>query len=88
MDATRGLRRGGWGLDPFTARSALASLRQAAHTDAPGASRLSPREVEGLNLRAQGGLIRELARHLCISENTVKAHFQKIHDKLQSMPAS
>ncbi|MEI8056239.1 MAG: response regulator transcription factor [Actinomycetes bacterium] len=48
-----------------------------------GAGTLSPREVEVLNLMAQGLNNRVIAEKLFISENTVKNHIRSIHEKLQ-----
>lgn len=88
LDATRGLRNGGSGLDPFTARSALATIRCAPNTGDPAPPRLTARELQVLELRAQGTPVRQLAMDLYISVNTVKAHLRNIHVNLQSKPTT
>ena len=48
----------------------------------PAADLLSPRELEVLQLVAAGNTNREAARHLFISEATVKTHLLNIYAKL------
>ena len=44
--------------------------------------RITPRELEILNLIAQGMSNREIADRLFVSENTVKTHSSRVFDKL------
>jgi len=44
---------------------------------------LTPREMQVLNLVAQGKSNKEIARELCIEEKTVKNHMSNIFAKLQ-----
>jgi ATP/maltotriose-dependent transcriptional regulator MalT len=44
--------------------------------------RITPRELEILNLMAQGMSNREIAEKLFVSENTVKTHSSRVFDKL------
>ena len=44
--------------------------------------RITPRELEILNLIAQGMSNREIAGRLFVSENTVKTHSSRVFDKL------
>jgi DNA-binding CsgD family transcriptional regulator len=44
--------------------------------------RITPRELEILNLIAQGMSNREIAERLFVSENTVKTHSSRVFDKL------
>jgi len=43
---------------------------------------ITPREMEILELIAQGLSNREIAEKLCVSENTVKTHSSRVFDKL------
>lgn len=43
---------------------------------------LTPRELEVLQLIAEGLSTREMADRLCVSENTVKTHCSRVFDKL------
>ncbi len=57
-----------------------AKLMQQVRT--PGEERLSARELEILHLVAQGKSNKEIARHLHISQATVKTHLLHIYEKL------
>jgi DNA-binding NarL/FixJ family response regulator len=64
-------------------RHILTRLSQwAAETDAPSVDNLSGREVEVLQLVAQGRSNREIAGDLFLSEGTVKIHISHIMGKL------
>ena len=43
---------------------------------------VTPRELEVLQLIAEGLSTREMAERLCVSENTVKTHCSRVFDKL------
>ena len=63
----------------------VAMSEQIAVSAAPRVSspyRLSPRELDVLQLIAEGLSTREMADRLCVSENTVKTHCSRIFDKL------
>ncbi|MCC6904460.1 MAG: response regulator transcription factor, partial [Anaerolineae bacterium] len=49
----------------------------------PASDQLSSREIEVLELVAQGNTNREIGSHLKISEATVKTHLVHIYEKLQ-----
>jgi DNA-binding NarL/FixJ family response regulator len=50
--------------------------------DGPGVANLSKRELEVLNVMAQGGTDKETANRLFISLNTARTHSQRIIQKL------
>ena len=54
-------------------------VRDAARVEALG---LTPRELEILELIAQGLSTREMAERVGVSENTVKTHASRVFDKL------
>ena len=47
-----------------------------------GRQRLTPRELQVLQLAAQGNIGREIAERLVVSPATVKSHFEHIYEKL------
>ncbi len=55
---------------------------EPSHSSQPTPERLSPREIEVLQLLAQGQTNREIANHLIISVSTVKIHVEHILAKL------
>lgn len=61
----------------------LAGAPSAAPRDEATASDLSPREMEVLQLLAEGKSNREIAMSLYLSENTVKNHVNSILSKLR-----
>ena len=87
LASVEALRDGGSALDPFAARIAIASFRRTERLGAQAGPRLNQREWEVLNLRAQGTMLREIARQFYISENTVKNHLLRIREKLLGMSA-
>lgn len=54
----------------------------AAGGDAPSGTELTPREIEIIRELAKGASNRDIARHLVISENTVKNHVRNVLAKL------
>jgi len=74
--AIRATARGEAVLAPPVAAKLMQQIR------APGEERLSARELEILSLVAQGKSNKEIARHLHISQATVKTHLLHIYAKL------
>lgn len=77
----------------FVALGLWAGMRLTPRPAAPGFARneaairslgLSPRECEILDLLASGQSIKELARTLGISPNTVKTHVARVYEKLDA----
>lgn len=64
------------------APSAAAALVRRATTKAPAGPMLSPRELEVLQLVAQGGSNPAIGRALFLSETTVKTHLGHVFEKL------
>lgn len=80
--ALRSLQRGGAPIDPMIARRILALLPQdAVPTPAPPVQ-LSARELDILNLVAQGYGNREIADLLGLSRLTIESHTRNIYRKL------
>jgi DNA-binding NarL/FixJ family response regulator len=72
-------------ISPSMATKLLDEFKQMSRSDRQQASspRLTDRELEVLNLVAQGLNNRDIAKRLFISENTVKNHVRNILEKLQ-----
>ena len=77
MDAIRSVVTGGVPLDPKAARVMLNSQRGMRPADP-----LSSREREVLVLLCKGMANKQIARHLGISERTVKAHLTHVFQRL------
>jgi DNA-binding NarL/FixJ family response regulator len=77
MDAIRSVVTGGVPLDPKAARVMLNSQRDMRPADP-----LSSREREVLVLLCKGMANKQIARHLGISERTVKAHLTHVFQRL------
>lgn len=75
VEAIRRAAEGGTILDDHLEQRVLATMRTRR-------AELSPREREVLGLLAQGLSNREIARHLFLSEATVKTHLIHVYDKL------
>ncbi|HWT21898.1 MAG TPA: response regulator transcription factor [Solirubrobacteraceae bacterium] len=71
-----------WARTALEARHAGGFGRPAPRPDDPRAVDLSPRELQVLREIAEGADNSEIARHLVISENTVKTHVHSILRKL------
>jgi NarL family two-component system response regulator LiaR len=79
--AIRQVHNGESWLDPLVARRLLQELAPRAGQD-PEDESLTPREIEVLQLVAQGHTNRQIAEELSISEATVRTHMSKILGKL------
>ena len=85
VDSINEVVRGGSVISPMMASKLFANVRQLLrHRDIVAGRRptLTGREVEVLQLVAQGMTSREIGEKLFISENTVKNHVRNILDKL------
>src|SRR5579862_2329457 len=84
-DAVRAVARGGIWIDPTLPRKIFDVFQTHAKGPAAGptnASRLTRREREILACVAEGISNLEIARKLCISEQTVKTHLSRVFAKL------
>jgi len=79
--AIRQVHSGESSLHPTVARRLLQELAPSAGADA-GGEPLTPREVQVLQLVAQGYTNRQIGEELSISETTVRTHMSKILGKL------
>jgi DNA-binding NarL/FixJ family response regulator len=89
---TEGIRTvmdGGASLDPVMARYLL-NNQSRYNLQKDGATRLSPREIQILDLLAKGQLQKQIADELDISPKTVGFHIGHIYEKLevQNAPAA
>ena len=84
VEAIRAVYRGEARLHPDIARKLM---EQVAHQSAPSSEshveNLTERELDVINLVAQGRSNQEIAKELVISEKTVKTHVSNILSKLQ-----
>jgi DNA-binding NarL/FixJ family response regulator len=76
LRAVRAAHRGETVLAPSVADQLIGQIRR------PAARTLSDRELQVLRLVADGASNREAAKHLFISEASIKTHLQHIYDKL------
>lgn len=82
LNGIRSALKGGAPIDPGIARFILETLRDEQHkTDEDRA--LSKRELEVLNLLAEGLAKKEIADRLNISSHTVDNYMRRIYEKLQ-----
>jgi DNA-binding NarL/FixJ family response regulator len=81
IDAVRAVSQGASSLSPSIAHFLIQEFRnnQAVGTE----ETLTPREVELLNLSAQGLIYKEIGEKLSISSGTVHSHIKRIYRKLQ-----
>lgn len=63
----------------FTAKDLSAALRRRA---SPAGPQLSRRELEVLDLLAEGLGVAAISRHLFVSDSTTKTHIARLYDKL------
>ncbi len=80
--AAQGAAQGESLVDPAVLKKVLAQFRHLAQDGSGHADKLSPREKEVLEALTAGLSNKEIARQLCITEQTVKAHFRSIYRKL------
>ncbi|HKA27518.1 MAG TPA: response regulator transcription factor [Gaiellaceae bacterium] len=82
--AIRAAHRGELQLDPAVAGPLMSSLRERAGPAAyDGAARLTPRELDVVNLVGEGKANKEIARELGIGERTARTHVSSALRKLQ-----
>lgn len=79
--AVRAVARGQYVLEPGASKSLVSRLRQGEST-APTTASLSEREIEVLELLAQGCSNRAIAEKLFVSESTVRFHVHHLLQKL------
>lgn len=70
-------------VSPSKAIRLLEEFRETNEVSRNGGNRLTPREIEVLQLVAQGASNKEIAASCYVSETTVKAHLRKILEKLR-----
>jgi two-component system NarL family response regulator len=82
IEAVRAVSQGSSSLSPSIAHFLIEEFRsnQAVSTE----DALTPREVELLNLSAQGLMYKEIGERLSISGGTVHSHIKRIYRKLQA----
>jgi DNA-binding NarL/FixJ family response regulator len=68
--------------DTFIAPGLAAAIERKMN--APDRPKLSPREIQALELLVDGFTIAQIARRLFISESTAKTHVQNIYGKLEA----
>jgi DNA-binding NarL/FixJ family response regulator len=82
IDAVRSVAAGGSPLSPAASAALVGAVREA-RTEARGTRfGLSAREVEIMDLVAQGHANKAIARKLFLAEKTVKNHLNRIYPKL------
>jgi DNA-binding NarL/FixJ family response regulator len=79
------LRSGGAPINPIIARQIVKRFKRSAETAIPveGASKLTEREIEILNLTARGFSTPEVAVLIGLSAHTVVSHIKKVYRKLR-----
>jgi DNA-binding NarL/FixJ family response regulator len=82
IEAVRAVSQGAPSLSPSIAHFLIKEFR---NNNASGVEEiLTPREVELLNLSAQGLIYKEIGERLSISSGTVHSHIKRIYRKLQA----
>lgn len=87
VEAIEEVHRGGTVIQPSLARALLHHFRIEPREERPqpveeGSPRLTPREVEILQLIAKGLTNREAAEILSLSRSTVRTHLEHVYEKL------
>jgi len=81
LRAIQEVKQGGAPMSSQIARRVVHSFRDTS-VEVPKVEALSQREEEILHLLAKGYSTKEIADHLCVSNNTVRTHLQHIYHKL------
>ena len=81
LAAIRNVHAGGSPMSSHIARKIVQSFQQAPAASA-GATSLSPREAEVLDLLAKGYLYKEIAETMQVTYATVHTHIRHIYEKL------
>jgi len=82
LDCVRRVHRGQQSIDEPSLAGAMDQSRRRSVGAATGAKPLTPRELEIVQLVAQGHRNRSIANQLSISEGTVKIHLHNVYEKL------
>lgn len=82
IDAVRAVSQGSSSLSPSIAHFLIQEFRSNQTVSAEEA--LTPREIELLNLSAQGLMYKQIGERLTISAGTVHSHIKRIYRKLQA----
>jgi DNA-binding NarL/FixJ family response regulator len=82
IEAVRAVSKGASSLSPSIAHFLIQEFRSNHAVSAE--EMLTPREVELLNLSAQGLIYKEIGERLAISAGTVHSHIKRIYRKLQA----
>ena len=82
IEAVRAVSQGSSSLSPSIAHFLIEEFRSSSAANAEEA--LTAREVELLNLSAQGLMYKEIGERLSISGGTVHSHIKRIYRKLQA----
>lgn len=82
LTAIREIQRGNVFLSPSISRLLVDQYRSARRTDREDGHKLTPREIEVLQLVAEGMTNKQIASELSISIKTVEKHRQQVMDKL------
>ena len=81
IEAVRAVSQGASSLSPSIAHFLIEAFRSSAiNTE----ETLTPREIELLNLSAQGLVYKQIGEQLAISSGTVHSHIKRIYRKLQA----
>lgn len=84
LEMLEGLRRGEAAMTRQTTACLMKGFAEASHQGAETALSLTEREIELLQLVAEGMSNRAIAQTLSVSENTVKYHLRNILQKLDA----
>jgi len=80
--AIRDISKGGSPLTTHIARKVVKHFREEKKAFTPAKQSLSRRELEVLELLAEGFRYKEIAQHLCVSIETIKTHVKNICAKM------
>lgn len=82
IDAIRDVYGGGAPMTSSIARRVVQAFQQQPSTGMRDLEGLSPREMEVLDLLAQGFLYKEIADQFGVSFSTIRTHIERIYHKL------